>query len=133
MCIKDIESRLSDFTILERTKKYLNQKNINNLINVGIQDILTSQKIYRFDVEDNKKDFRDSLLIDFEIMIEYCSELDEDKDYLAGRETIPAFNRAYCHFYKYLSKYIVHEDIEPLEVRDNLEEMFIFFTPKKCT
>ena len=111
----DIRKALGLIAILKGMSMYLkNRSKVNDLIELGINYILDKHNTYNFELNSNK--FKDYILEDFKIMLQYSEEASNTKDYFEGRKFLKEFNKEYVYFYNFLSQYIkkdsqIHSDI----------------------
>lgn len=116
---------------LEVIETYLNKENVKKLLTLGIYDILASNdQRLRYHIEVNISEFKKSLELDFELMLESCDKNAENEEHILKREKTPSFNKAYCHFYKFISNHVNKKEIQ--EVSQNLIKMFDYFKPTNC-
>jgi len=117
----ELKEKLNNqFTLLELMKLYL----INNrtkLIKNGIERILDGKEIFRYELKKKKKEFEESINKDFNLMINYCEDL--DKKPLKNRKIINGFEPIYKDFYSTLHLYIKEDDEE--EIEKDVEKMLI--------
>lgn len=123
----ELKEKLNNqFTLLELMKLYL----INNrtkLIKNGIERILDGKEIFRYELKKKKKEFEESINKDFNLMINYCEDL--DKKPLKNRKIINGFEPIYKEFYSTLHRYINVEEIEnEKDVKKMLKETFKNFS-----
>jgi len=112
----------NQFTLLELMKLYL----INNrtkLIDNGIERILDGKEIFRHELKKKKKEFKESINKDFNLMINYCENLDIKP--LKNRKIINGFEPIYKDFYSTLHLYIDKEEIEnEKDIKKMLKQTF---------
>jgi len=123
----ELKEKLNNqFTLLELMKLYL----INNrtkLIDNGIERILDGKEIFRHELKKKRKEFEESINEDFNLMINYCEDL--DKKPLKNRKIINGFEPIYKEFYSTLHRYINVEEIEnEKDVKKMLKETFKNFS-----
>jgi len=123
MCRESIDARTEELLMLRRTKEYLID-NKSSLILYGTKMISNSDKRYRHALIEQLTDFKNSVDNDFNLIIEYCDELDDDI-YEDNRILLDNFDRIYCDFYKYLSSFVKNEKIDEWII-DNLTDAFNF-------
>ena len=128
--IDRIRQRLDELVMLRRTKEYLID-NKSSLIDYGINMISNSDKRYRYALIEQLTDFKNSINNDFDLIIEYCDELDDDI-YEDSRILLDNFDRIYCDFYTYLSSFIKNEEIDEWII-DNLTDAFGFLAKEHST
>ena len=129
MCQESIDNRTEELLILKLTKKYL-LDNKKHLISYGIEKIKSSDKRYRYSLVELEKEFKDSIINDFDLIISYCDELDNEA-YEDSRITLDNFDRIYCDLYNYLTSYVKNENIDEWII-DNLTDAFTFLANEHC-
>jgi len=130
MCRESIDARTEELLMLRKTKEYLID-NKSSLIDYGINMISNSDKRYRYALIEQLTDFKNSINNDFDLIIEYCDELDDDI-YEDSRILLDNFDRIYCDFYTYLSSFIKNEEIDEWII-DNLTDAFGFLAKEHST
>ncbi len=119
--LSDIFKLIEIYLISKDTIKILIQKAINN--------ILTSQHSYKINVMEHQSAFEKSLEKDFQIIITFLQEYEDEKNYFDDRDILSGFKREYCHVYKFLSQFAMSKDIQLDDIaKEKLKEIFISFT-----
>jgi len=133
MCQESLDNRNDELEMLFPTKEYLLEKR-HFLLTYGISNIENSSKKYKYLLQKQQSDFKDSINNDFDLIIEYCDTLDDDT-YEDNRIILDGFNRIYCDFYTYLSQYIKDEynkDNIDEWLMDNLTDAFEYLAEFHC-
>jgi len=119
----ELKDKLNDqFTLLNLMKVYLiDEKTM--LINNGIERIFDGGKIFRHELKNQESEFRASIENDFNLMINYCENLDIKP--IKKRKIIQGFERIYNEFYSNLYLYINHEEEE---IQKMIQETFDNFS-----
>ena len=126
MCQESVDARTEESFMIGLTKAYL-IKNKDLLISYAINEILTSNKKYRFSLKEEKENFYNSVDNDFNLIITYCDELDDD--IYENRIILNSIDyRIYRDFYNILSHYIesIKQEFEDEWMSENLIEAFSY-------